>query len=79
MTTQRHDAKADAAHVDLAEAERAANLWLALAIRNLARDPAVLLAAIRSVTAHRITDLDMTPEDSVAAALRGVADHLEGA
>jgi hypothetical protein len=41
---QKADADRDAAGVDLAQAERAANAWLATAIRKLADDPELLMA-----------------------------------
>lgn len=79
MTTERQAAKADAANVDLDQAERVADQWLALALRKLARDPNVLLSAVRRLASNRIIDPNMTPEQAVAGALRGIADHLEGA
>lgn len=70
MTTERQAAKADAAQVDLASAERAADQWLALALRKLARDPELA----RRVRA-RIFRMDWIT--TVTSVLNATADVLE--
>ena len=79
MTNEHKAAETDAKDVDLREAERVADLWLALALRKLARDPEAINSALRHVTSNRIIHPEMTPEDSMSTALRGIADYLERA
>lgn len=73
LTAQRRAADADAAGVDMAGAERAADLWLALALRKLARDPAVVADVYARLWAWS-PDSRLVPD-----VLNAVADNLEGA
>lgn len=75
MTTERQAAKADAKDVDLAQAERVADLWLALALRKLTRD-SVAMASVRNRLSDKFDYGDAVPAEYVIEAL---ADHLEGA
>lgn len=76
MTTERKAAKADAADVDLGQAERSADLWLALALRKLARDPNVIVAVYNRSAPQ---DPQRVRGDTIRVVLRSLADHLEGA
>lgn len=62
------------AYQPIVETERAADFWLALALRKLARDDHL----VGDVYA-RINDARGTGRDLVRDVLRAVADHLEGA
>jgi hypothetical protein len=68
VTTERKD-------VDLAQAERVADHWLALALRKLASDSDAM-ASVRNRLSDKFDYGDAVPVEYVIEAL---ADHLEGA
>lgn len=76
MTTERQAAKADAKDVDLEQAERMADHWLALALRKLSRDPQVIVSVYNRVLDPKGQRIH---GDVIRGVLNAVADHLEGA
>lgn len=72
MTTERQAAKADAKDVDLEATERAADLWLALALRKIGRDDDM----VRQVRQRIFVKDQMV---TVSSVLNAVADVLERA
>lgn len=60
----------------IAETARAADQWLALALRKIARDPQMIDAAYRAVEGTG-EFIPMSLQDVIKAALGGVADALE--
>lgn len=71
MTTERQAAKADAKDVDLSAAERAADLWLAMALRKLSRDDDV----VRQVRQRIFVKGQMATVSSVLTALADVIER----
>lgn len=70
LTAQKHAADADAAGVDLDQAERVADLWLAATLRRLAGDPVMMARVLARLD---VLDLNTT----YRSVLNAVADILE--